>query len=63
MMKLFSDNKAKKVDTRKRKEELEIRLRGDKEDEEESFINQQMRQVTQESIRSHYEWEDRQQFR
>ena len=63
MMKLLLDTKSKKVDTKKRKEEFEARLRGDEEDEEESFVNEQMRQATQESIRSHREWEDRQRFR
>ena len=62
-MKLLLDTKAKRVDTKKRKEEFEARLRGDEEDEEESFVNEQMRQATQESIRSHREWEDRQRFR
>ena len=45
-MKLLSDTKAKKVDTRKRKEEFEARLKGIEEDEEENFVDEQMRQAT-----------------
>ena len=48
---------------KKKEEEIEVRLRDDEEDEEESFVDEQMRQATQESIKSHHEWEDRKRFR
>ena len=63
MMKLLIDAKVKKNDSKKRKEEFEARLRGDDEDEIEDHIDEQIRLATQESIRSHHEWEDRQRFR
>ncbi|KAF7802196.1 hypothetical protein G2W53_041307 [Senna tora] len=65
MMKFVKDKKAKKDDSKKRKEEFEARLRDDEQDEMEDLMDEdvQMRRTTQESIRSQREWEDRQRFR
>ncbi|KAI5383807.1 hypothetical protein KIW84_070963 [Lathyrus oleraceus] len=66
MMKLLLDSKAKGNDSKRRKEEFEERLRGDDEDADEDMntrIDDQLRYATQESLRSHREWENMQQFR
>lgn len=56
MMKLLLDSKAKRNDSKRRKEEFEERLRGDDEDTDEdvnTLIDDQLRYATQESLRSH----------
>ncbi|XP_058781701.1 uncharacterized protein LOC131655917 [Vicia villosa] len=66
MMKLLHDSKAKRNDSKRRKEEFEERLRGDDEDKDEdvnTLVDDQLRYATQESLRSHREWENMQQFR
>ncbi|CAL5214751.1 unnamed protein product [Lathyrus oleraceus] len=66
MMELLLDSKAKGNDSKRRKEEFEERLRGDDEDADEDVntrIDDQLRYATQESLRSHREWENMQQFR
>ncbi|CAL5208152.1 unnamed protein product [Lathyrus oleraceus] len=65
MMKLLLDSKAKRNDSKRRKEEFEERSRGDGEYEDEdvnTLIDDQLRYATQESLRSHREWENMQQF-
>ncbi|KAI5445649.1 hypothetical protein KIW84_013752 [Lathyrus oleraceus] len=66
MMKLLLDSKAKRNDSKRRKEEIEELLRGDDEDVDEdvnTLIDDQLRYATQERLRSHREWENMQQFR
>lgn len=66
MMKLLLDSKAKRNDSKRRKEEFEEHLRGDDEYEDEdvnTLIDDQLRYTTQESLRSHREWENMQRFR
>ncbi|CAL5213285.1 unnamed protein product [Lathyrus oleraceus] len=66
MMKLLLDSKAKRNDSKRRKEEFEERLRRDDEDADEdvnTLIHDQLRYATQESLRSHREWENMQQFK
>ena len=60
-MKLLLDGKAKKIYFRKGKEDFEAILRGDDGEEDIQEIDEveQMRLATQESLRSHHEWEDR----
>ena len=62
MMKLLMDRKAKKIDSRKRKEEFEACLRGNDEDIED-HIDKHLRLAPQESLRSHHEWKNRQWFK
>jgi hypothetical protein len=65
MMKILQDSKAKKIDSKKRKEEFEARLMGEDDEDFEGFVDhdKEMRHATQESIRAQREWEDRQRFR
>ncbi|CAL5184667.1 unnamed protein product [Lathyrus oleraceus] len=60
-MKLLLDSKAKRNDSKRRKEEFEELLRGDDEDVNEdvnTLIDDQLRYATQESLRPHREWEN-----
>ncbi|KAF7824203.1 hypothetical protein G2W53_022347 [Senna tora] len=65
MMKFLKDEKAKKDNSKRRKEEFEVRLRDDEQDEMEDLMDEdvQMRRATQENIRSQREWEGRQRFK
>ncbi|CAL0306258.1 unnamed protein product [Lupinus luteus] len=64
MMKLLLDRKEKKLDSKKRKDEFEARLRGDTNEEDlDDYIDEQVRQAKQASLSSQYEWEQRQHFR
>ncbi|WJX28175.1 hypothetical protein P8452_16927 [Trifolium repens] len=63
MMKLILDNKAKKNDSRKRKEEFVSRLRGDCSAHNEDLEEEEdIRQATHESMVSHKRWQDGQRF-
>ncbi|WJX63160.1 hypothetical protein P8452_48080 [Trifolium repens] len=63
MMKLILDNKAKKNDSRKRKEEFVSRLRGDCSAHDEDLEEEEdIRQATHESMVSHKRWQDGQRF-
>ncbi|KAF1862134.1 hypothetical protein Lal_00026653 [Lupinus albus] len=56
--------KKKKIDSKKRKDEFEARLRGDTNEEDiDDYIDEQVRQAKQASLNSQYEWEQRQHFR
>ncbi|GAU41882.1 hypothetical protein TSUD_367470 [Trifolium subterraneum] len=65
MMKLLLDAKAKKNDSKRRKEEFEECLRGDvvEVDNVDHSSDDQLRFATQESLRSHHDWENRQKSR
>ncbi|CAK8573150.1 unnamed protein product [Lathyrus sativus] len=66
IMKLLLDSKAKRNDSKKKKEEFEEHLRGDDEDADEdvnTLIDDRLRYATQEILRSHREWENMEQFR
>jgi hypothetical protein len=65
MMKLLQDGKKKRNDAKRRKEEFEERLRGDDVEVQnaDNSSDDQLRFATQESLRSHHEWENRQRFR
>ncbi|CAJ2641675.1 unnamed protein product [Trifolium pratense] len=63
MMQLLLDNKAKKNDSRKRKEEFVSLLRGDNNVNHEDLEEEEaIRQATHESMRSHRQWQDGQRF-
>ncbi|KAI5431389.1 hypothetical protein KIW84_035537 [Lathyrus oleraceus] len=65
MIQLLLNSKAKRNDSKRRKEEFEEYLRGDDEDADEdvnTLIDDQLKYATQESLRSHKEWENMQQF-
>lgn len=65
MIQLLLNSKAKRNDYKRRKEEFEERLRGDDEDADEdvnTLIDDQLKYATQESLISHQEWENMQQF-
>jgi hypothetical protein len=63
MMKLILDNKAKKNDSRKRKEEFVSRLRGDESAHDEDLEEEEaIRQATHESMMLHRQWQDGQRF-
>jgi hypothetical protein len=63
MMKILLDSKAKKNDSRKRKEEFVARLRGDDNVNNQDLEEEEaIRQATHESMRSHKQWQDNQRF-
>jgi hypothetical protein len=63
MMKLILDKKAKRNDSRKRKEEFVSRLRGDSSAHDEDLEEEEaIRQATHESMMSHRQWQDGQRF-
>ncbi|KAF1874079.1 hypothetical protein Lal_00041522 [Lupinus albus] len=55
MMKLLLDGKEKNIDSKKRKDEFEARLRGDTNEEYiDDYIDKQVRQAKQASLNSQY---------